>query len=417
LVKFEREFRSAIKILNAVFLKHQPLRDALFGRHRRGVDFDLVYKMVLETIKRLNYVDACIEKFSRKIRGGYRNTLRLAIVMRKFLGLKPPKLPAELVSIYHKAIDYDPLEEVQDEHEYLALKYYHPTWFIKELMKVMSKERVIKILEANNVPIKKKFVRVNTLRISPDEFRSRWPMLGKTEFPDIFEAKTSYLKEMLSSKDYENGLFIVQNFSSAAVVYSLNPTGEDVILDACAAPGIKVSHIASIVKNKALLLAVEIDARRARMLNSIKKKLGNAFEVIIADSTKPPFKENIFTKILVDAPCSDSGIFREQPDLKWRIKKRDVQTYSTLQKKILQGVLKTIKKGGFIVYSTCSLMPNEGEEVIQWVLEQFNEIELDTLNLPRAERGYSTFPFWNKVARFFPDKDVSGFFIARLIKN
>jgi len=416
LPKFEKEFKSAIKALDAILLKHKPLRETLFSKKRKSINFDILYKIVMETIKRLNYIDASINKFAPKLSGSKKNILRAALCMEKFLKIKPPRLPADLKTIYHKALRYDPLENVTNDYEYLALKYYHPIWFIRSLEEIIGREKLIRILEANNKPLKTKTIRINTLRTTVEDFYKKWKELRRTELPDIYEVQTNYLKKMLTSSDYSAGLFIVESFPSAVTVYILDPKPKELILDACAAPGIKTTHIASITSNKAKIIAAEIDPKRAQLLHKIGKKLGARYEIIIADSIKPPLRNNIFDKTLVDAPCSDTGVFREQPDLKWRITKKHVNIFSKIQKKILEAVIEKVRSGGTIVYSTCSLMPQEGEEVIKQILEKPN-IEIEPVKPPRAEKGYPKYPFSNRVARYYPYNNTNGFFIAKLIKH
>ncbi len=415
---YDREFWSAVKILTKVYGKGISVRDIFFSRERKGITSAMVFKLVIETIRRLNYLDALVGyNMLKRLSLKEKNILRVALFMRKFLNVEPPKLPTHLRTLYLKSLKRDPLIDLDDEITALSLKYYHPRWFIRKLLPVLSRDRLFSILRINNLEKEGKWIRVNSIKTSVESFYFKWKQLIPSEFDDIFYAQKSYLKKMLLSSDYRNGLFIVQDFSSAAVVYALDPHEKEHILDLCAAPGIKTSHIAALTRNNSLIIATDISEKRILKMLILRERLNFDAQIILGDSTKPPFKEEAFDKILVDAPCSDTGVFRDRPDLKWNFNPKKLRRVTNLQKALLANAIRLAKKGGIIVYSVCSLLPDEGEEIIKFALENFKNIYVDDINLPRAENGYGGYSFSRKVKRFFPDTNVDGFFIARLIKS
>ena len=413
--KYEKEFWSATRILTKSMSMGESVRNLLFSRERKGVNFSLLYKLVIETIRRKNYLDALIGR-THKLSLKDRNILRVALFMEKFLRISPPKLPSYLDIIYKKAIKRNPLEEVDDEIQYYALKYYHPKWLVRVLLDVAGKDKTIKILEANNIEPRGKWIRVNTIRTKIEDFLERWQGLNSSEFSDIFFASKEILKGMLKSEDLVRGFFIVQDYASGAVVYALHPEEGEDILDACAAPGIKSFHIAALTYNKANIIATDISMRRIDKMLHLRRRLHANVEIILADSTKPPFRYE-FDKILLDSPCSNTGVFREQPDLRWRLGWKQILMYTNIQKRLLGSMVNLTRRGGEIVYATCSILPHEGEGVIKWALDKYNNIELEKITLPKAERGYAIYDFNVNVIRYFPYMGVRGFFIAKIIVN
>lgn len=207
------------------------------------------------------------------------------------------------------------------------------------------------------------------------------------------------------------GMAIPQDKASCMVVESLKPKPGDVILDMTAAPGVKTSLIVMLTEGKAKIVATDLSKRRTIAMKNLLKNLGalDYVDIAIADSRHPPHNK-LFDKILLDAPCSSSGSISKDPAIRLHLLKRGkIEYYSTLQYELLDKALDLAKE---VVYSTCSILPEEGEEVVENVRNKAKPIDPGI----NVSKGYSRYSVGNTVARFFPHMHMSeGFFIAKLI--
>lgn len=233
--------------------------------------------------------------------------------------------------------------------------------------------------------------------------------------------------------------FFPQNLPSVVAVHVLNPQPGEIVLDMCAAPGGKATHIASIMKNDGIVIAME---RQANRLEKLKENLGvwgatcvtpvkfnavKAHDPSLPNRSKlePPFSSEYFDKILVDAPCSGLG---NRPKLKSDFMVAHITNYLETQKSILSTAVQLLKVGGTIVYSTCSLTIVENEAIIDQILKENDNVRLDVQTPYLGIAGFPgdhnlTQDQLNLLQRFFPniesnspDRDTIGFFIAKIVK-
>jgi 16S rRNA (cytosine967-C5)-methyltransferase len=217
---------------------------------------------------------------------------------------------------------------------------------------------------------------------------------------------------------FDEGLFQIQGEASQLVSYLLSPQADERILDACAAPGGKTTHIAELMKDQGELVALDISARGIEKLRQNVQRLGlKAVRVLRADAGEA-FTESIagpYDRILVDAPCSGLGTLRGHPEIKWHREESDVRRLSALQLKILDRVAGYLKPGGILVYSTCTLTRDENERTVNCFLATHPEFELQDAAsyLPHQARHMVQ----EKYFRALPQRDnTDGFFGARLKK-
>src|SRR5208282_4010047 len=221
--------------------------------------------------------------------------------------------------------------------------------------------------------------------------------------------------------------FLVQDEAAQLMTFLLAPCPEEIVLDACAAPGGKTTHIAKLMKDRGKVVAVETEAQRIRQLEENIIRLGlHSVAVVHGDirdaeagirraaGWEPASGSCLFDRVLLDAPCSALGVIRRNPDVKYRLRPKDLLRLRDNQLMLLQAVSRYLKVGGRMVYSVCSTEPEEGEEVIGKFLhgnQNFSIIRSEHDFLRPFEYGDSGRVFY----RTFPhEHDMDGFFAARL---
>jgi 16S rRNA (cytosine967-C5)-methyltransferase len=273
------------------------------------------------------------------------------------------------------------LEELKADQP--ALGYSHPDWLCERWQKRWGRDRFLQLLEWNNTP-PLTFARVNTLRGDPRKLLDQWRQEGVeygvfrrpwTGEDLVFELKSHPPLGALPS--FQQGLFYVQDPSTLLAVCELDPRPCDTILDLCSAPGGKTTFIAQLMQNRGRLVAQDRSLDRLERVKANCARLG----VTIAETSRGEgviFPElNVhFDRILVDAACSNSGVLRRRVDLRWRIRPEEIQRLRALQVELLEDVAGILKPGGTLVYSTCSLEPEENGDVVRAFLAGHPDIKL-----------------------------------------
>ncbi len=228
-----------------------------------------------------------------------------------------------------------------------------------------------------------------------------------------------------NSIDHLSGYVYSQEPSAMYVTEIVDPTGDEKILDLCAAPGSKTTYIASKMASKGLLVSNEINAKRAKVLSSNIERMGITNTVVTNNSPKDFEKkfDNFFDKILVDAPCSGEGMFRKDPESVKYWSLDYVEQCANRQKHILDSSYKLLNKGGALIYSTCTFSPEENEQNVAWFLEKYPDMHLvEVKKFAGMEDGR---PEWGngnqeltKALRMFPDQfNGEGHFMCKLVKD
>ena len=211
---------------------------------------------------------------------------------------------------------------------------------------------------------------------------------------------------------FESGWFAVQDGAAQLAAYYLNPKQGETILDCCAAPGGKTCHIIEFQPNIAKMIALEIDTKRATKIEENLIRLGHDANIVIGDASTPEkwFDGQVFDRILLDAPCSATGIIRRHPDIKWLRKAKDIDVLVSLQKQILDAIWPLIKPGGTLLYATCSVLPEENHLQIQDFLSRTtNAFSDDTFDNDSVNKpGKQILP---------GNQQMDGFYYARLLKS
>lgn len=296
----------------------------------------------------------------------------------------------------------------------LVAKYSHPNWLIKRLKQDLP-EDWLEILNENNLhpPL---HLRVNLQKISRDDYFKKLSLLGITaKIPK--DSKTAITLEkpidIVKLPGFHQGLVSVQDLSAqyAADLLELKPGLS--VLDACAAPGGKTSHILENTASLLKLVALDLSEKRLAMIQENLKRLQLSATLIWVDATKTSewWDGEKFDRILLDAPCSGTGVIRRHPDIKILRQPKDILANATLQLKLLESLWPLLTDGGILVYATCSLLPEENQLVIEKFLGKYNNA-----------REASITTDWGKPAKFgrqiFPKThSTDGFYYAKISKQ
>ncbi|AFK22787.1 RsmB/NOP family class I SAM-dependent RNA methyltransferase [Pyrococcus sp. ST04] len=285
-------------------------------------------------------------------------------------------------------------------------------------------ERAVKIAEAMEKPLPRCF-RVNTLKTSIAELTKRLMKKG-FQFRKVPWAREGFCLtrepfSITSTPEYLTGLIYIQEASSMYPPVALEPRPGEIIADMAAAPGGKASYISQLMENKGIIYAFDVGEERLKETRLNLSRLGVINTILIHKSSLYISELGIeFDRILLDAPCTGSGTIHKNPERKSNRTMKDVKFCQGLQMKMIEKALEVLKPGGILVYSTCSLEPEENEFVIQWVLENF---DVKLLPLKYGEPAL-TRPFGVELSeeiknarRFYPDTHrTSGFFVAKIMK-
>lgn len=300
-------------------------------------------------------------------------------------------------------------EELLAEFSQSELRFLHPSWLVKRIQNAYPQQWE-SILEANNQrpPM---WLRVNRNHHTRDSWLALLAEAGLTgfahpDYPDAVRLETP--TSVLALPGFEQGWVTVQDASAQGCVRYLQPQNGEQILDLCCAPGGKTTHILEVAP-EANVMAVDVDEKRLSRVYDNLKRLGMKATVKQGDGRYPQqwCGEQQFDRILLDAPCSATGVIRRHPDIKWLRRDRDIAELAQLQSEILDATWAHLKPGGTLVYATCSILPEENQQQITAFLARTSNAVLSETgtaeqpglqNLPGAEEG-------------------DGFFYAKLIKK
>jgi len=252
----------------------------------------------------------------------------------------------------------------------LAIQYSHPLWLVRRWALRYGAEATETLLQANNQPAPLT-IRANTLKTTRQALRSALEAEGVTVAEtDHAPAGLNILATpqwLRTLKAYREGWFVVQDQAAQLISLLLSPQPGDLVLDACAAPGGKTTHLAELMQDQGGVVALELDASRMVKIRENSKRLGmTSIATVQGDATS--YHEGSYDRVLIDAPCSGLGVLRRHPDGRWNKAEQTVDEHAALQRRILQNCASLLKPGGTLVYATCTTEPAENEDVIDWFL-------------------------------------------------
>jgi 16S rRNA (cytosine967-C5)-methyltransferase len=313
----------------------------------------------------------------------------------------------------------DPLELTENPVERLGILHSFPDWIIAVWLEQLGIEETERLCEwMNQTPTID--LRINPLRTSIEEVETALISAGilVRRIPHLPQA----LRLISNSGGIQNlpgfsqGWWVVQDASAQLVSHILEPQPGEVIIDACAAPGGKTTHIAELMQDQGKILACDRTASRLRKLKENAQRLGlHSIEIYTRDSRNLPQFEHTADRVLLDAPCSGLGTLHRHADARWRQTPGSVGELSTLQKELISQTSKFVKPGGVLVYATCTLHPSENEGVITEFLATHPNWQIENLLVNLPDLSDTTSAGWLKVWPHHQDMD--GFFMVRLRKT
>ena len=386
----------------------------VFEEKLAPVDRGLCHELTLGTLRKQLFLDKIIEKMTngKKLDTAVKIILRIALYQLKFLD----KIPAHaaindavnltqsakktsakgFVNAILRKFTREAIElEFADEIEKLAVETSHPRWLIEKWIGEFGLAETAKLAETNNETPKTSF------RLTAKTTDATKNSLER----ENIETDKNYLRELA-----ENGKIYFQDEGSQIVGKAVELKQGEKFLDVCAAPGSKLTQISNFkfqISN--LIVAGDLYWQRVRLLRENCRKQGVEFVNILQyDAEKSlPFADESFDVILIDAPCSGTGTIRHNPEIRYFLREKDFAELQSKQLAILENASKLIKRGGRIIYSTCSLETEENEKVCTKFLIQNSEFQIKQ---PEVSREFLTA---EGFARTFPPKNkMDGFFIA-----
>jgi 16S rRNA (cytosine967-C5)-methyltransferase len=262
----------------------------------------------------------------------------------------------------------------------LARGFSHPDWLCRRWEQRWGKATTVELLNWNNTP-PPTYARVNEIKARPEELRESWRAEGvefsETSFEWVAPMTIFRLEAhpaLAELKSFQTGLFYIQDPSTVVAVQMLSPRKGEAILDLCAAPGGKTTCIAQLVRNGGRILAEDLDPDRLKRVKENAERLGAIS--ITTDSAAFP-RDTTFDRILVDVPCSNTGVIRRRVELRWRLRPEEIQRLALTQLSILRAAARRLRAGGTLVYSTCSLEREENHGVIREFLNEHLGFKLE----------------------------------------
>ncbi|HKC65015.1 MAG TPA: 16S rRNA (cytosine(967)-C(5))-methyltransferase RsmB [Pyrinomonadaceae bacterium] len=400
----------------------------------RADDRALCYELVLGVLRWQLWLDALIEHYARRkaesLDAPVRRALRLGLYQLRFLSRVPASAvvnesvnlayvarlrsaAAFINAVLRRATrepDYDPASGVEDSMERLAIETSHPAWLIERWVKAFGREEAEKFARANNETPPVAFRIVG--RESIDEVLNEIRLAGASFEPSKIapDAWRIHGATVLLQRFAREGKVYLQDEASQLVAHVLDAKKGERVLDVCAAPGSKTTHIATRTPDLSLIVAGDLYEHRARtVVEAARRQRIENLQVIVHDAeTALPFQENSFDRVLVDAPCTGTGTLRRNPEIGLRISASDIIDLSQRQKRILNSAARMVNLGGRLIYSTCSVEPEENEEVVGHFLKgntRFKPIPVNVAASLKTADG---------TARVWPQRDgADGFFIAQ----
>ena len=304
--------------------------------------------------------------------------------------------------------DYEDFFDIDDNIERISKTTSMPVWIIEKLLKEKDIDEVENICKNSNIR-PKITVRINKLKTNKEEIKKILAK-EKIEFKDCELDDFLILEKVKNIEKFDlikNGYLTIQDKGAGLIALVLNPKENEHVLDACSSPGGKTTYMAEMMNNRGEIVAWDIHEHRVNLVEKNAKRLDiNIINTECKDATKYEEKyKEIFDKILLDVPCLGLGVLKRKPDIKWQRKEEDINEITKIQKEILNSCSKYLKENGELVYSTCSILKDENEEIIKEFLEKNKNFEAIEIS---GKQQY---------IQLYQDKENDGFFICKLKKK
>jgi 16S rRNA (cytosine967-C5)-methyltransferase len=398
----------AVEILNRVALTDayaEPLLDACLATHDLPNIHDrrLLTELVYGVLRKQGHLDWIIERFYRgdikSLDIFVNNILRTGLYQLLYTSRIPlfavVDEAVKLTKIHHpggaglvnailrnylrkrEGLVYPRLEEAP--LDYIAIVHSHPRWLVERWLKILGSEATAALCAANN-EIPPITLRVNGLKVTREEAKSELVTdtieAGETIFSPHGLIIAKHGPSLRETASYQKGHILLQDEASQLIGLLAAPQPGENVLDICAGTGVKTTHLAELMDNKGKIAAIDINPGKLASLRELADRLGiDNVETRVGDASTDmgPLWQGQFDRALVDAPCSGLGTLRRNPEIKWRLRAHDLKSFSGLQKQLLHSAAACLKRGGTLVYSVCTVMPEENEAVIDDFLKHHND--------------------------------------------
>ncbi len=436
---------TALKILYDI-TENQAYSNISVNRHLeneklREIDRSFATELVYGTVKWLLQIDYIIGKYSsiklKKLSPWIKNVLRLGVYQLLHTDRIPVSAACntavDLAKRYgHQASsrfvnavlrnvaknkDSIPYPDKNDIVSYLSILYSHPVWMVEKWIELFGTEFTEKLLKSNN-QVPDFIIRTNTLKTDRNTLLDMLHKEGISAEPGRYVEEAVILKNPSSIANLEafkKGYFQVQDESSMLAAKILDPREGETVIDVCSAPGGKATHMAQLMNNKGTVIARDIYQHKLNLIEQSCSRLG--IDIIKTDIHDACSLDDTLVgkadRVLIDAPCSGLGIIRKKPDIKYSRTDNDLKEITVLQRDILKNASKYLKVGGYMIYSTCTIQPQENLEIVQdflaenpdFTLTGFKELMPPTLDIASSAEGYiQLFPNINQTDGFFISK-------------
>jgi len=431
--------RSAFEILRRVETESAfaSVLLAALDPKMREADRALCHEIVLGVLRRRLWLQRVIEQFGNrpieKLDVPVRLALEIGLYQLRFLTRIPPpaavnesvnlvrssrvKSAAGFVNaVLRRAVrepEYDPIATIDDPIEKLSIETSHPRWLIERWVNAFGLDEAAAFARANNEPAPTAFrltARTGRDKESAEQIlrdlRSGGAEIAQSKFvPDSWRVAggVRVVRQLV-----DEGVIYLQDEASQLLAHLLTIEPGLRVLDVTAAPGSKATHVAALAPD-AVVVGGDLYPHRAETMRRLATQQGAAIHVLVHDATKTiPFPDASFNRVLLDAPCSGTGTLRRNPEIRYRLKPDDIDELSRQQEQMLANAARTLRPGGLLIYSTCSVEPEENETVVDSFLQEhpeFTKCLPDMRELQTSDGFLRTWP---------QSQGCDGFFIARL---
>jgi 16S rRNA (cytosine967-C5)-methyltransferase len=293
--------------------------------------------------------------------------------------------------------DFEPTKHILRELKTSspAIGHSHPEWLVNRWTSRWGSATTATLLEWNNRP-PPTYARVNGLKTTAEKLLPRWREEGveydfaRRDWLDenlVFELRSHPPLGQLES--FLAGEFYIQDPSTLLPVVLLEPKPDEAVLDLCAAPGGKLGYIAQLMQDRGRIIAHDVSPERLQLVEQNCRRLGVSSVQLVAPDLLERHRRLGFDRVLIDAPCSNTGVLRRRIELRWRLRPEQIERLRAVQLELLHRALTLLKPGGRIVYSTCSIEPEENRQLVQEFIQRNPQA--------RLERDRELFPFTDSV--------------------
>lgn len=313
----------------------------------------------------------------------------------------------------------EPIIEAASEMEKVALQTFYPTWFVEYCFKLFGQQEAAAFLEGSQTP-PPTYIRINTLVASEEitvrQLKEEGVELEKVEYLNYTYRVISTKKPLNGLPSYAKGDFYVQDKASCFATQVAAPKAGTTVFDICAAPGAKTTLIAQLMNNEGTIVSVDFSAKRMKTWQKETERMGTKIsEPLVADITVAIPVTGEADLLILDPPCTSTGVLAKQPSAKWRLSPNSVKNMAEIQWQMINNCAEKIKIGGTLAYSTCSITLEENEGVIERFLTEHPDFQLTDI---KPKIGLPGLNGLVRCQRLYPHiHHCNGFFIAKLQKT